>query len=1244
MASHSVRDSILGPGLVELIRGATAAPAPPESAVEIVQAADRRQVLEIERKVSKVDVRARQLTSCALEEFGLAVESDLVHGLSSAEAARRLAKNGKNKLDEETPPSLFILVVQQFMNLIILLLIAASIASFSLGEVRWSPHATSLESRVPLQLVEGVAVLVIVVITTSISVATESGASKALAALKGLAQPQCRVVRDGAELAIQTEDLVIGDLVKLSIGDIVPADCRVISASDAKVDEALLTGESRHVVKSPSPPKEGDTSLTPQNEMFASTKLTSGTAVGVVVACGMATRVGQIAASLVGAAENKGKAVSSTRPPKEDAPPVSRKKTCCQQLCDSGKRTPLQEQLHRLGLTISAFALVACIAVFVIGVVRDYRDPEHPNNPAAVQMILVAVSLAVSAIPESLPLCVTIALALGTQAMVKQNALVRRLPSVETLGCTTVICSDKTGTLTKNQQTAVRLYLPGQGVVLIEGESDVPLGGFRRKNHPEFVHPREGGLPADLFAILASLALNSTATLRISTSTTRGMKDALGIEYQPLAPELAVDARQKAEAGFKFAVEGNASEAPLLLAAAKAGVMAPLLRLQLPSLRSMATGGRDSSPEVPFNSARKMMASITAAKSSHEREAVVVGEDGKASAVAMSVVTSLSLACAKGDVSAKDVVLAHVKGAPDMVLPQCSHFAMPSETGWAIHRLDSSRTEEIHKTLKKFSHGALRVIAVAVRAMDASNPYGGAPVKDDAGARLDIITGNMTGSTSASAAAAAAAADVTLSMVSGTPGLVFLGLVASMDPHRPEVPPAIEATARAGVRTIMITGDHRDTAIAIAQAIGIIRPGDDPDERAIDCARLRRRKKHSEPSTSHDEVDGYKYISNVEIDEITSRVNVFARAQPTDKLRIVESLQRQKHVVSMTGDGVNDAPALTQADIGVAMGLTGTDVAKGASDLVLLDDSFATIVGAIRKGRQLYANIQSFLQFFLAINASMVASILLCVIVGLPILLKPLSVLVMNVLVSSLPAVSISLEPAADDIMLRAPRPRNQPILHGRMWVAILGHATTMALGGIATFIVGLILQTGGRVLATDLHALVTGAEGVTECTFLGHNGFWQTRPAATCGLLGFKEARTMTFVAFVMAEILRSFTVRSHTKPLWHRWLSNPWLLVSCAMSLAIACIFLFVPGADLVMGFVPLGWPQWLIALALGPLLTSTVDECVKARYSVRVEEDERWKASNHLLREMQTELRQLRHHVVRIEARVAGEEAGE
>lgn len=1138
-------------------------------------------------------------------------------------------------------------------------------------------------TQIESQVVEGVAVIFIVLLNAGISVATEHGANQALDALKSLAEPITSVVRDGEEMEVPTADLVVGDVVLLETGAIVPADLRFVQASDVTVDESLLTGEALPVKKMSQPVVSstpgGKEALTPPNEAFASCTVLSGTAKGVVVATGMATRVGRIADSLNSANSSPSPAKSGgsgrdpsgshEKPHGQGSCCGAALPACCLALCNTGKRTPLQQQLHHLGLLISGAALCACVLVFIIGVARGYVDPEHLDNPPAVQMVLVAVSLAVSSIPEGLPLCVTIALALGTHSMAKQQALVKKLPSVETLGATTVICSDKTGTLTCNRQTAVRAFLPRAGIITITGATDKPLGGFLTAD--------AAGAPAStlsarshagLAALLGSVSACSTASMLVAPTAgdTSAPAAAAGKGQSP-GTTRAVDAKASADtegaltdvaslakAGYVFTMEGNPSEAPLVLAAAKAGVLAAKLRRSLPSLKALQTAGREDSPEVPFSSARKMMATVTAIrppKTSKHGAAAAAGAAGAVSA-SLSVAAASDAAATAAAVRAlgslasspeSPQLLAHVKGAPDRVLPACSHMALPAPSAdgsVTVVELTESDRRRVLAALDLLGSQSLRVIACAARVLPGPDPYhapaagaaAGEAQELSADDRLDILlSGAPPARDSALAGAAAADAGDVAVEAAGLPrapcGLVFLGLLASIDPHRPEVPAAVAATKLAGVRTVMITGDHRGTAIAIAKSINILEIGADEDETALDCADLRG---------GRDAVDEGVYLPDQDLDEITSRCKVFARAQPLDKLMIVKSLQRQQETVAMTGDGVNDAPALAQADIGVGMGISGTEVAKGASDLILLDDSFATIVQAVKKGRQLFDNIRSFLQYLLGTNVSQVTAILVCVAAGLPILLKPLSILVINVMVDSMPAISLSVEPAAPNVMERQPRPRNQPILFGRMWITIFGHSLVLAAGAVTTFLLGLHFQAGGNLLAADLQTAVTSGPGAT-CTYLDNDGNWSQRSLADCGLHGFKEARTMVFIAIVFAELVRGFTVRSHTAPFWVNMFTNRTLIAAVLGSASIACVLLFVPGLSTdIMGFRPLGWPQWLIAIALGPVITVITDEVIKARYAATVSSEEHWASVLSAVRDVHSELRQVRHHVQRLEER--------
>jgi len=1101
-------------------------------------------------------------------------------------------------------------------------------------------------------------VLIIVVLNISIAVYTESSAQSSLAALAELAAPECVVTRNAEKISVLSENLVPGDIVHINMGDIVPADIRLISSSDLKVNEMPLTGESADVTKNATPapaplpasPVDGKiaepaakskNTLTPETKLFAATTITSGSGTGVVVATGMFTRVGQIAA-LLSSDDGDDKAAGA----------------CCG-LCNCPgmqvKRTPLQERLHVLGLYISCVALVGCALVFGIGLWRNYRDPEHPNNPAAVQLILVSVSLAVSAVPEGLPLAVTITLAVGTWLMARRhNTLIRNLPAVETLGAAQVICSDKTGTLTEGKMTAVKAWLPiaststkaaaperrgkaataaddeedaiEHGTLLrITGTSNAPNGDFVTQPGRQTLRLANGGADdaaRQLNAALQAVTLCSTAQLEVENDDITdspapaqvGQPQAEAKEEEEVEDFRALDAADTDDESFlsalklarKWRVTGNATEAPLVMASAKGNVFAHSAFAQYPTvaalLRNSGPGGAAATPaeasspvvdrrasmqveiEVPFTSARKVM---------------------------MSVVSVSDTKFAGLQLPAGTQWLAIVKGAPNYVqkIASCVANGQSLVTGASV---DSSG---MMQAVDALSAQALRVLAVAVCPLKEL-PYDGTDP--------------------------ALSADVKLAALKASSSWSLLGLFASIDPARAGVAEAVVTARNAGIRTVMITGDYLKTAIAIAKHVNVLSVNDDPDEAAVDCSVLRPFEEvagedaaasAAKDEESDDEEDeDAMYLPAPDMDELTSRVRVFARATPRDKLQIVRSLQRQGHVVAMTGDGVNDAPALQEADIGVAMGIAGTEVAKGASDAVLLDDSFATIVEAVRRGRIIFANLRTFVTFMLAANATQVIIILTCVSAGFPLPLTPVAILFLNLAVSGSPAMAMSVEPEYEGVMSHRPRPKDESILSETAIRKLVLHVFVLVGITLTAFLLGLEWYAGALFL-DDL--LPEG--GVNSSLFCGDiNGdgeLSKTRPSnEDCTVEGIQRARALAFTTIMLAEIVRGFTVRS-SEPLWVRPWRNPTLLKAQALSLVLTLLFLLIPALQGVMGLADIPVSGWFVALGL-VLLSVVVDEIGKVFIRSADARATETQAVQSALGDVLLELRQLRHHLWDIE----------
>jgi Ca2+-transporting ATPase len=792
----------------------------------------------------------------SVEETLQRLGSNVELGLSDEDAQARLSEYGKNQLPAGDTTSAWEILISQFTSVMVIVLIVAAIISVAIGDVK-----------------DAVVILAIVALNAALGFFQEYQAEQALAALGAMQTPHVRVRRNGHVHEVSAEDLVPGDIVLLEAGDRIPADGRLIEAANLQIDEAPLTGESQAVEKSSEsladtepPPALADR----RNIVYMGTTVTYGRGTQAVTGTGAKTQLGTIATLL--------------------------------QRVEKG-RTPLQERLEKMGIYLAVAALAVCVLVFVVGVMRgeDVRE-----------MLLTAISLAVAAIPEGLPAVITIALALGARRMIQRNALIRKLPAVETLGSVSVICSDKTGTLTRNEMTATVLALPGRDDVRVTGVGYDPVGDFyegQRQLNP---------VNDDVLArILKAAALNTDAYLE----------------------------RQDDEG--PWGVVGDTTEGALLVAARKAGWSRATLEEDMPRVA-----------ELPFSSERKAMTTIHQPK-------------GKFAAQLFENARFISF----------------TKGAPDQLLAWATHETMPD----GPRPLDMSRIEAWRKQIDKMADEGLRVLALGYRPLDA--------LPED-----DEMTPQML------------ERDLTL-----------LGLIGIVDPPRSEAKRAIKVAAEAGIRSVMITGDHKLTAQAIARQLGLMQP----DGRALTGVELDR-------------------MSEKELRDAVQEVSVYARVTPEHKLRIVEALQSHGQIVAMTGDGVNDAPALKQANIGVAMGITGTDVSQGAADMVLTDDNFATIVAAVEEGRTIYDNIRKFIRYLLSTNVGEIIAMFLALLMGLRVPLLAIQILWINLVTDGLPAVALGFEPSEPDVMKRKPRPPRESIFaHGVglhvIWVGIwLGIVTLL--------------------------------------------------------------------------------------------------------------------------------------------------------------------------------------------------------
>ncbi|GAB9465910.1 hypothetical protein Gpo141_00003297 [Globisporangium polare] len=1048
------------------------------------------------------------------------LDVDAKAGLSDQEAERRRAQYGPNALEGGKRAPIWVIFLLQFLNLIIGLLMLAAVASIALQEY-----------------VEGLAIIAIVTLNAVIATMQENRAGNALDALAKMSSPQCVVVRESRQVQIASDALVPGDIVMLTTGDIVPADIRLITTSDCKVNEMILTGESEDVHKKFDADMSKSTKLTADNMVFASTSMACGNATGVVAETAMGTRVGSIAALL----KDKSSAESSDN--------------CVARFLAKyqPKMTPLQEALHRLGVFMGSAVLVVCAVVFIVGMVRGNHDPKNADRPVWLTMVMVAVSLAVSAVPEGLPMVVTICLSTGTAEMVKKGVLVRKLAAVESLGAASVICTDKTGTLTEGKMTAIKAWgdfyeynITGTG---FDPNGELLLNGV--KQTPEN--------NTQLHTMLLSAVLCSNTTLQ-QEQTDDGL-----VVWYPM---------------------GNASEAPLVVAAAKMGIWEADVSAKYPRVT-----------EIPFNSSRKMMITLNQ----------VDATANKFGNLALPQDTTY---------------VANVKGAPNYILKNCQHLLRKSGD---IVELSAKNRDAILEAVDELSSQALRVLAIAINPITKLTFALDTDDIDDKFAQL-------------------------------CKPLVFVGLVASIDPPRAGVKESIKTARAASIRTVMITGDYLKTAIAIAKTIDLLSVGADVDEEAVDCSVLRPR-------------GGDEYLTDHDLDEITSRTSVFARAKPEDKIEIVKSLQRQGHVAAMTGDGVNDAPALKEADIGVAMGIAGTEVAKGASDMILTDDNFCSIVAAVEKGRAIYTNIQKFVCFLLSTNFGEISIIFLAIAAGMPNPLEPLQILVLNLFADGMAAVALSLEKGDPRAMLERPRPKTQPIIHGRLWVLVLTNAFLIGSGALVVFAAGLywnfqnvlmddilgkgktvndyesvlcyrwqgvythwkvfgncdaLLADGSRVFPT----LPTGATGYEDADHYCETGEYE------CLTEGIARAQTMAFIYITTMEMLRAYTARSFTNHVFVGFFSNRYMQYAAVGSISLT---LFVTNTPVVMddlfGFAYIYWFQWLFAMAVA-FTGASLGEMLKFGYRRNDREKARWQNMGDGFDTVLLEIRNLRHHVEKLE----------
>jgi len=938
-------------------------------------------------------------------------------GLSSEQAARRLAQYGPNQLTEKPRPGFLKMLWDQINSFVVWLLIVAAVVS---GLIGWNEYRHSGETT---EFIEAGAILAIVVLNATLGIIQERRAEEALAALKKLAAPDAHVVRDGRRVTVPARDLVPGDIVFLEAGNFVPADMRLLEAVNLRVEEASLTGESLPVQKNAAGIMEKNVPLGDRkNTAFMGTTVAYGRGRGVVTGTGMRTQLGLIAEMLQSVEEEE---------------------------------TPLQRRLDQLGRILSIGSLILVAVVFVVALINNTVIGELFAGPLAyfqnyakeiTDVFIIAISLAIAAVPEGLPAVVTISLALGMTEMVKRHALIRKLSSVETLGSATTICSDKTGTLTQNEMTVTRLWADGH-FIEVTGTGYAPVGEFQL-----------GGKSVDLKKYPAALT-----TLWVGVLNNDSHLEITG----------------ESEDEKTYRIVGDPTEGALIVAAAKAGAWHGEVKDAYP---------REN--EVPFDSERKRMITVHSVEKP-EPEDISPFYDNKY----------------KG----WDVIA--VKGAPDVVLELCTQYL---DMGDNPRPMDAAARQRILDANDAMTKDALRVLGVAVRL------------------EKDVANGEV-------------------SVEELEHDLVFVGLMGMIDPARPEVRPALEKAAHAGIRTVMITGDFPNTAKAIAQAIGLLRP----DHKVATGADLDK-------------------MSDEDLKREIEVTDVFARVSPEHKMRIVDALQANDEVVAMTGDGVNDAPAIKRADIGVAMGITGTDVAKETAEMVLTDDNYASIVSAVEQGRIIYSNIRKFVFFLLSSNVAEIMIIFLATLAGLPAPLTAIQLLWLNLITDGAPALALAMEKGDPDIMSQKPRAKHEPIINRSMGLGLSVQTVAQTSAVLTAFGLGLYWHID-QALPAGINPII----GLIQHDWRG---------------VDVQTAETMAFVTLSLCELFRSYTVRSERASLFQIGpFSNKFMQYAVGLSIGLLLLVVNVPFLQPIFNTHFLNLNEWLIVVGLA-LIPAISEEFTK------------------------------------------------
>ncbi|EDL64128.1 calcium-translocating P-type ATPase, SERCA-type [Bacillus sp. SG-1] len=871
------------------------------------------------------------------EDIEKTVNTDFANGLAEDEVKKRRKQFGFNELKEAEKQSALLLFFSQFKDFMVIVLLAATLISGLLGEY-----------------IDAIAIIAIVLINGFLGFFQERKAEKSLHALKELSAPQVNVLRDGNWVKVPSKDVVPGDIIKFLSGDRIGADVRLITVNNLEIEESALTGESVPVTKRTGEIQGENINLGDlENMAFMGTMVTRGNGIGVVTAIGMQTAMGKIA-DLIQTAETM--------------------------------TTPLQRRLEQLGKILITVALFLTALVVGIGVIQGHD---------MYTMFLAGVSLAVAAIPEGLPAIVTVALSLGVQRMIRRNAIVRKLPAVETLGCASVICSDKTGTLTQNKMTVTHLW-SGGSTWTVSGTGYDPEGSFYHREE------------------------------RVSPSSEKSLNQLL--TFGMLCNNAKIKLKDE-----EYILDGDPTEGALLVAALKAGLQKEAL-----------LGKFTIEKEFPFDSTRKMMS------------IVVKDQQGK-----RFIVT---------------------KGAPD-VLVNISESILWNEK---LQYRTKEFTEKVQGAIHELASNALRTIAIAYAPWTLPS----LPKTEEEAEK----------------------------------GLTFIGLQGMIDPPRAEVKQAVKECRQAGIKTVMITGDHVVTAKAIARDLGILRGQD----KVLEGADLNT-------------------MEVADLEEVVEKVSVFARVSPEHKLKIVKAFQNRGHVVAMTGDGINDAPAIKAADIGVAMGITGTDVAKEASSLVLLDDNFATIKSAINEGRNIYENIRKFIRYLLASNVGEILVMLFAMLLALPLPLVPIQILWVNLVTDGLPAMALGLDKPEEDVMKRNPRhPKEGVFARGLGW-KVVSRGFLIGLSTLAAFI-----------LAYKQHP--------------DHLAY----------------AQTVAFATLVMAQLIHVFDCRSEKSVFARNPFGNMYLVWAVLSSLLLMILVIYLPGLQPIFHTVSIELKDWLLIAGMSALPT--------------------------------------------------------